>query len=419
MERRMKRAVHWWLVIWFPNPLHSTFECEQDYRDVCRSTRVLHLSALTHTLGFDTDDSTCRVCHSEHDDSPRAFFALDLSSLIVVFSVGLRHDFPSALGALSYTAPEIFRSEPYTVSSDIYSFGCILLDMITCDTLTVRNGDSDDQNAFPFIVEWRNITITYLCSTRSEHAVGNTAATASGEIVLTSLLYASHLLCELDKRDDIQINRSNDDSRYEKTSQSRVRSSRHVKHRICSVLICRDLQAHDYVIESMHAIDSDRMKYPAKRDVNWTRNGISIHSQRNWFSQASEISLLDLAQNGKLEIYLNYLKQHRNAESRVEYALHSCNQSKSVRSGFNWLPELVVVSLDWSVEFGITLRERHHPGCGTLSIKYSDHSQYLGLTDQSRAQRYRSIIESRHFSDEADTGKIVTDGIHRELVAND
>jgi len=43
------------------------------------------------------------------------------------------------LGALSYTAPEIFESGQYTIQSDIYSLGCILLDMITCDTLTVRN----------------------------------------------------------------------------------------------------------------------------------------------------------------------------------------------------------------------------------------------------------------------------------------
>jgi serine/threonine protein kinase len=43
------------------------------------------------------------------------------------------------LGALSYTAPEIFESGQYTMQSDIYSLGCILLDMITCDTLTVRD----------------------------------------------------------------------------------------------------------------------------------------------------------------------------------------------------------------------------------------------------------------------------------------
>jgi serine/threonine protein kinase len=41
------------------------------------------------------------------------------------------------LGALSYTAPEILESGQYTIQSDIYSFGCILLDMITCDQLTV------------------------------------------------------------------------------------------------------------------------------------------------------------------------------------------------------------------------------------------------------------------------------------------
>ena len=41
------------------------------------------------------------------------------------------------LGALSYTAPEIFESGEYTIQSDIYSYGNVLLDMITCDMLNV------------------------------------------------------------------------------------------------------------------------------------------------------------------------------------------------------------------------------------------------------------------------------------------
>ena len=45
------------------------------------------------------------------------------------------------LGALSYTAPEVLESGKYSNQSDIYSFGCVLLDMITCDTLTVREYD--------------------------------------------------------------------------------------------------------------------------------------------------------------------------------------------------------------------------------------------------------------------------------------
>jgi hypothetical protein len=40
--------------------------------------------------------------------------------------------------------------------------------------------------------------------------------------------------------------------------------------------------------------------------------------------------LIGLAKNGKLEYYIDYLKQHQNAESRIEHALKLCNQSKSV-----------------------------------------------------------------------------------------
>lgn len=54
--------------------------------------------------------------------------------------------FFSRLGALSYTAPEIFEAGEYSIQSDIYSLGCVLLDMITCDTLTVGN---DLERFFP------------------------------------------------------------------------------------------------------------------------------------------------------------------------------------------------------------------------------------------------------------------------------
>ncbi len=43
---------------------------------------------------------------------------------------------------------------------------------------------------------------------------------------------------------------------------------------------------------------------------------------------------VDLAKNEKLEYYIDYLKQHRNAESRIEHALKLCNQSKSVNRSF-------------------------------------------------------------------------------------
>jgi len=38
-----------------------------------------------------------------------------------------------------------------------------------------------------------------------------------------------------------------------------------------------DLQRDDYVIESMHDIDSSQIKYPAERDKKWARDGILKH----------------------------------------------------------------------------------------------------------------------------------------------
>jgi hypothetical protein len=47
------------------------------------------------------------------------------------------------------------------------------------------------------------------------------------------------------------------------------------------------------------------------------------------------IHLIDVSKNEKIEYYIDYLKQHRNTESRVEHALQLCNQSKSVNI-FPW-----------------------------------------------------------------------------------
>ncbi len=79
------------------------------------------------------DKSSCNRCHSKRKNILQfACFILRLKKIHLIVWVFL------LLGALSYTAPEIFEGGDYTIQSDIYSFGCILLDMITCDTLTVR-----------------------------------------------------------------------------------------------------------------------------------------------------------------------------------------------------------------------------------------------------------------------------------------
>lgn len=44
------------------------------------------------------------------------------------------------------------------------------------------------------------------------------------------------------------------------------------------LLVLRDLQRDDYVIECMHNIDSNQMKYPSERDTKWARDGILIEN---------------------------------------------------------------------------------------------------------------------------------------------
>jgi serine/threonine protein kinase len=82
------------------------------------------------------DEDSCVKCHSKIKNVFFAFNFVDFILKIYLINQIL-------LGALSYTAPEIFESGQYTVQSDIYSLGCVVLDMITCDTLTVRNAFSE------------------------------------------------------------------------------------------------------------------------------------------------------------------------------------------------------------------------------------------------------------------------------------
>jgi serine/threonine protein kinase len=96
------------------------------------------------------------------------------------------------LGALSYTAPEVFENDQYTKQADIYSFGCVLLDMITCDRLTVRW-----LHVILWYVAygchtlgWRSITTTYLCSTWSQYTTNNISAIRESKIKW--LLSAQH-----------------------------------------------------------------------------------------------------------------------------------------------------------------------------------------------------------------------------------
>ncbi|CAF3366248.1 unnamed protein product [Rotaria sp. Silwood1] len=158
--------------------------------------------------------------------------------------------------ALSYTAPEILESGQYTIQSDIYSLGCILLDMITCDTLT-------DEETLQLRICARHDASTLSETLENLQNIHETIPTLIGQMVVPN-------------------------------PEERLKEE--------------DFLHNEYIIENMHNIDSSQMKYPSHSDKQQTRNG----------------------NNEKFEYYLDYLKQHRNAESRIEYAIQLCNRSKSV-----------------------------------------------------------------------------------------
>lgn len=177
------------------------------------------------------------------------------------------------LGALSYTAPEIFEGGDYSIQSDVYSLGCVILDMITCDTLTVIS-ELEEWVRSPICIGWRNIAITHMCSTWFEYIDWNLGEFETSEWKTESKTRE----CEyrfLDSWSSSNINRWDDESRSWTTYDSRV--SEFFIHPLILIAMnsqSRDIRRDDYVIESMHNIDANQVKYPSARDGKWTRDGI-------------------------------------------------------------------------------------------------------------------------------------------------
>ncbi|CAF3439061.1 unnamed protein product, partial [Rotaria sp. Silwood2] len=76
----------------------------------------------------------CIYLRGENNEENCSLIIGDMIPSSVAYDLRMRTRLPRR--ALSYTAPEILESGQYTKQSDIYSLGCVLLDMITCDTLT-------------------------------------------------------------------------------------------------------------------------------------------------------------------------------------------------------------------------------------------------------------------------------------------
>ncbi|CAF1184773.1 unnamed protein product [Rotaria sordida] len=211
----------------------------------------------------------CIYLRGENNEENCSLIIGDIIPLSVAYDLRMRTRLPRRLSidesscikchsALSYTAPEILESGQYTIQSDIYSLGCVLLDMITCDTLT-------DEETLQLRICARHDASTLSETLQNLQNVHETIPTLIGQMVVPN-------------------------------PEERLKEE--------------DFLHDEYIIESMHNIDSSQMKYPSLSDKKQTRN--------------------DLVNNEKFEYYLNYLKQHHNAESRIEYAIQLCNQSKSI-----------------------------------------------------------------------------------------
>ncbi|CAF3343334.1 unnamed protein product [Rotaria sp. Silwood1] len=198
----------------------------------------------------------CIYLCGENNEENCSVIIGDIIPSSVAYDLRMRTRLPRR--ALSYTAPEILESGQYTIQSDIYSLGCILLDMITCDTLT-------DEETLQLRICARHDASTLSETLENLQNVHETISTLIGQMVVPN-------------------------------PEERLKEE--------------DFLHNEYIIENMHNIDSSQMKYPSHSDKQQTRN--------------------DLGNNEKFEYYLNYLKQHRNAESRIEYAIQLCNRSKSV-----------------------------------------------------------------------------------------
>ncbi|CAF3433842.1 unnamed protein product [Rotaria sp. Silwood1] len=160
----------------------------------------------------------CIYLCGENNEENCSVIIGDIIPSSVAYDLRMRTRLPRR--ALSYTAPEILESGQYTIQSDIYSLGCILLDMITCDTLT-------DEETLQLRICARHDASTLSETLENLQNIHETIPTLIGQMVVPN---------------------------------------------------------------------------PEEH----------------------------LGNNEKFEYYLDYLKQHRNAESRIEYAIQLCNRSKSV-----------------------------------------------------------------------------------------
>ncbi|CAF3400784.1 unnamed protein product [Rotaria socialis] len=198
----------------------------------------------------------CIYLRGENNEQNCSLVISDIIPSSVAYDIRMRTRLPRR--ALSYTAPEILASEKYTSQSDIYSLGCVLLDMITCDTLT-------DEETLQLRICARHDASTLSQTLQTLQKAHETIPGLIGRMVVPN-------------------------------TEERMKNG--------------DFLHDEYVIECMHNIDSSQLKYPSRSDKKWSHN--------------------DLATNEKIEYYLKYLKQHRNAEIRVENAVQLCNQSKSI-----------------------------------------------------------------------------------------
>ncbi len=106
------------------------------------------------------------------------------------------------------------------------------------------------------------------------------------------------------------------------------------------------------------------------------------------FSRRKSILSIALGKNKNLEYYLDYFQQHRNAESRIEYALQLCNQSKSVISShLNLNEKKNIFFIAQFIDISIIISRANNTDCSRFYIEFYYRRKYTRTFTKNNLRR--------------------------------
>lgn len=124
------------------------------------------------------------------------------------------------------------------------------------------------------------------------------------------------------------------------------------------------------------------------------QNGLVMVYFYFFFSKIN--SFIALGKNKNLEYYLDYLQQHRNAESRIEYALQLCNQSKSVNRIFNLNEERKknIFFIAQFINISIIVSRKNQADCWTFYLEFYYRRKYPRTFTKNNLRRCYHYIRN-------------------------